>query len=216
MPLPDAVRDTLVFFKESVHDFVNVGSVLPTSRYLAHETAHLLAKERGPWDILEVGPGTGPITEAILQRMRPEDTLTLYELNEGFVRVLEEKLLRAEAFAPLRERISIHAKPAQAIPPDARYDYIVMGIPLNNLEPGTVAEIMYKMVGVLKAGGTFCYYEYALNSVRRTMFSGEKLLKHLHLQSVLRQVHKRYEYKRERVMLNLPPLHVHYLHNRVV
>lgn len=215
MPLQDAIRDTLVFAKESLFDFVNVGTILPTSKYLAHEVTHLLGRERKPHDILEVGPGTGPITEEILARMRDGDTLTLYEINDGFVKLLERKLNEVPDYARLRERVRIVPRPAQRVGPDERYDYIVMGIPINNLEPGTVAEIMYKMLGALKPGGTFCYYEYVLNSMKRTMLTGEKLKKHLHMQNVLRQVHKRHEYKRENVLLNLPPLFVHYLHDRI-
>lgn len=215
MPIPDAVRDTLVFLKESVHDFVSVGTVLPTSKYLAHEVTHPLGRERGPLDILEVGPGTGPITEEIMERMIPGDTLALYEIGERFVRLLEEKIDSTPKYAAMKDRIAIHVRPVQAITPAERYDYIIMGIPTNNLEPGSVAEIMYKMLAALKPGGTFCYYEYVINSMRRTMLSGDKLKKHLHRQAVLRQVQKRYEYKRENVLLNLPPLFVHYLHNRV-
>src|SRR5260370_24268622 len=49
------------FFRESRRHFGNTGSFLPSSRFLARALVSELRKPRGPFRILEVGPGTGSV-----------------------------------------------------------------------------------------------------------------------------------------------------------
>jgi phospholipid N-methyltransferase len=69
--------------------FYTTGAVLPSSPYRANALASPLASPRGPARILEVGPGTGPVTQAIVQHMQAADALDAVEINEHFVRLLQ-------------------------------------------------------------------------------------------------------------------------------
>ncbi len=48
-----------------------------------------------PGQILELGPGTGPVTEALIERGVPEERLLLIEYNPGFVTLLRNRFPRA-------------------------------------------------------------------------------------------------------------------------
>src|SRR5438105_14388325 len=77
------------FLRESRRHFRDTGALLPSSRFLARALAAPLAGQRPPCRILQVGPGTGSVTRAILRRLQPGDQLDCVELNDHFVERLE-------------------------------------------------------------------------------------------------------------------------------
>ena len=58
----------LDFLTEAVRNFRHTGAVWPSSPILARAMTRSIAEVEGPRRILEVGPGTGPFTKAILRR----------------------------------------------------------------------------------------------------------------------------------------------------
>src|ERR671939_135766 len=67
-----------------------VGSVVPSSRYLASAVARAVPREARC--VAELGPGTGPITRALLARLGPEAALLALEIDPGFCTVLRRAL----------------------------------------------------------------------------------------------------------------------------
>src|SRR5262245_37099194 len=121
-----------VFLKQFFSRYHTTGSVLPSSRALARALCRYVgeggrraqgaggsseqAAGRGPQavgggnatrNILEVGPGTGAVTACLVRRMRPEDRLTLVELNDDFVRHLQGRFKGEPAFAAVAGRTEI-------------------------------------------------------------------------------------------------------------
>ena len=45
--------------------------------------------------VIELGPGTGPVTEALIQRGIPQDRLILIEFDPDFCRLLSRRYPRA-------------------------------------------------------------------------------------------------------------------------
>ena len=66
---------------------------MPSSPALAEAIARQIDPHAGT--VLEIGPGTGVVTEAILERGIPADRLTLVEYDEDMARHLAERLPRA-------------------------------------------------------------------------------------------------------------------------
>lgn len=82
--------DELRFFKGWIDKPKAVGSIIPTSSITARRMASVIDTGSG-LPVLELGPGTGVITKAILARgVKPKDLYTV-EYSEDFVRHLERQ-----------------------------------------------------------------------------------------------------------------------------
>ena len=66
-----------------------MGSVTPSSPSLAALITREIAADTGP--VLELGPGTGPFTRALLQRGVRENDLTLVESDPDFAALLARR-----------------------------------------------------------------------------------------------------------------------------
>ncbi|MDR3353266.1 MAG: hypothetical protein LBO00_09770 [Zoogloeaceae bacterium] len=77
------------YLREFVRTPREIGSVLPSSRYLCREMLAAVDWESAT-SLVELGAAEGVLTTWILKRMRPDATLTVYEIRPEFVRVLRE------------------------------------------------------------------------------------------------------------------------------
>jgi phosphatidylethanolamine/phosphatidyl-N-methylethanolamine N-methyltransferase len=125
--LAEKFDDELQFFKGWIDRPKTVGSIVPTSSITARKMASIVNPASG-LPVLEVGPGTGVITRAILARgVRPENLYAL-EYSPEFVRHLRRlypgvNVIEGDAFnlsAALGDRS------------DMVFDSVVSGVPLLN------------------------------------------------------------------------------------
>ncbi|TCM65756.1 hypothetical protein EV291_14234 [Rhizobium sp. BK068] len=80
-------KDEIEFLKGWKRDRTGVGAIMPTSAVSARKMAGVIQSDSG-LPVLELGPGTGVITNAILARgIRPQD-LTSIEYSPEFCRHL--------------------------------------------------------------------------------------------------------------------------------
>ncbi|TIS52710.1 MAG: SAM-dependent methyltransferase, partial [Mesorhizobium sp.] len=85
--LAEKFDDELKFFKGWIDKPKAVGSIVPTSSITARKMASIVNPKSG-LPVLEVGPGTGVITRAILaQGVKPENLYAI-EYSTDFVRHL--------------------------------------------------------------------------------------------------------------------------------
>src|SRR5277367_4305321 len=89
-----ALNDTGLFLQEWLANPQRMGSVVPSSRKLAAAMAHWLPSDPESF-VLELGPGTGAVTEALLERGLREEKLVAIEHNPKMARLLREKFPRA-------------------------------------------------------------------------------------------------------------------------
>lgn len=158
--------DTLAFFKELPKNFKEIGSVIPSSRMLAASLARPIERAAGhkPLRILEVGPGTGPITRRILQLMQPSDTLVVCELNENFINQLKVRLEKNKFYIRNRERVTFHHGPVQDFRGqglEQSFDAIVSSVPFSNMTAELVHDILSLYRELLKEDGSLTFVEYA-------------------------------------------------------
>lgn len=73
---------------------MQVAMLRPSSAYLARAHCAFVTPER-PQTIIELGAGTGPVTEAVCERMHPESRLFALEIDADFAAVLRERCPRA-------------------------------------------------------------------------------------------------------------------------
>ena len=82
------------FLKALIARPKTVGAVIPSSPALARAMAGLIDPKAGP--VLEIGPGTGVISEAILERGVPAARLTLVEYDDALARYLAARFPQAQ------------------------------------------------------------------------------------------------------------------------
>ena len=83
------------FYQQFRRQYRNTGSILPSSRGLARALVSQVRRRRTPSRILEVGPGTGAVTDEILRVLRPGDRLDIVEINVEFVALLGRRFEQA-------------------------------------------------------------------------------------------------------------------------
>lgn len=93
--------DAVVFFRKFLEKGRTVSSFVPSSRTMAGRMLELVDFER-PGTIIELGAGTGPVTEQILQRLRPHHRFVAVENDPDFVEILRRRfpehfILQADA-----------------------------------------------------------------------------------------------------------------------
>ncbi len=88
--LPDEVH----FIRSWLEKPLAIGAVAPSSKPLARTMARYVDPAK-PGPIVELGPGTGPITEALVERGIDEARLVLLEFDPGFCEMLRTRFPRA-------------------------------------------------------------------------------------------------------------------------
>ncbi len=84
-----AYGDSLHFFRSWLADPLRVASVTPSSRSLARLITREIDPRYGP--VLELGPGTGVFTRALIERGVREEDLVLVESGPDFAAVLKAR-----------------------------------------------------------------------------------------------------------------------------
>jgi phospholipid N-methyltransferase len=200
------------FLRQCRREFRATGSILPSSRFLAKALASELSRPRPAASILEVGPGTGSVTAAILRQLQPADRVDLVEINETFIDVLNERLEQEPLFREHRNQVNLIHGPVQDLPGEGRYDYIVSCLPFNNFPANLVRRIFRTYQRLLKPGGVVSYYEYALVRKLKTPFISRRERRRLRcLDRVVRSYIKGFEFRRQRIIANIPPAIVRHL-----
>jgi phospholipid N-methyltransferase len=200
------------FFGEFRRQFRNTGSVLPSSRYLAKALVSELSRPREPARILEVGPGTGSVTVAILKQLLPSDHFDLVEINKTFVDVLQRRIDHEDLFRKHHDQIHLVHAPVQELLGDGVYDYIVSGLPLNNFSSPLVRRIFRTYERLLKPGGTLTYYEYVfVRQLKSTFVNRRERLRLRCLSRVVSDYIRSFQFRRQPIMVNVPPAIVRHL-----
>lgn len=88
------LADNLRFLKALVTRPKTIGAVIPSSPTLARAMARQIEPAAGA--VLEIGPGTGVITEAILERGVAPSQLTLIEYDEELARHLAARFTQLQ------------------------------------------------------------------------------------------------------------------------
>jgi len=207
------LRERLTFLSQLRADFVHTGAIQPSSRFLAAAmTQPLRDASDGGARILEIGPGTGPVTRAIAGSMGEHDELECYEINSDFAQFLREIIQEDPLFSAVRDRIRVHNAPAQTLEPGGGFDFVVCSAPLNNFDAGTIEEIFRTSFAAMRPGGTFTFFGYVvLPALRGLLARGDTLAKLAEAQAVKNDWIRRHAKGSRVVLLNLPPARVHHL-----
>ncbi len=143
------------FMREFLRHPRQIGAVCPSSPVLCRSIASLVPHGRGL--VVELGPGGGAVTAALLRRgVAPRD-LVLVERSEALARQLAERfpavcLIRGDA-AQLAGFEALRHKRVRAI---------VSSLPLRSLPAADVRRILDQISAVSSPGTVFIQFSYAL------------------------------------------------------
>lgn len=146
--------DLRFFLKQALLEPKQTSSLVPSSRALAAAMAAHIGPETGP--VVEFGPGTGIITEAILNRGIAPSNLTLFEMNPAF----------AAALATRFPDVALHVTGAQEAPTLMPHTAgaVVSGLPLLSMPRDLRREIIAAAFQVMRPDGIFIQFTYGHNA----------------------------------------------------
>jgi phosphatidylethanolamine/phosphatidyl-N-methylethanolamine N-methyltransferase len=166
MPLQSSVRalkkplrldDEVRFLRSWIEKPLHMGAVMPSSKLLARTMAQYVDVEStGP--VVELGPGTGAITNALIEHGVDQKRLVLVEYNPGFCALLRDrypqaKVVQGDAYA-LRDSLGGVL--------DARASAVVSGLPLVTKPMLTRLKLIRDAFTALAPGAPFVQFTYSV------------------------------------------------------
>ncbi|RPH61062.1 MAG: methyltransferase type 12 [Burkholderiales bacterium] len=148
--------DRLAFLKGFLREPKDVGSVIPSSRFLERRMVRMAGVAEAD-SVIELGPGTGGTTRAILAAMPESATLLAVELDPMFadlIRGIDDRrlIVHQGSAEQLAEAIAQH----HLRPPKA----ILSGIPFSTMPEEVGTRIIEAIRDVLAPGGCFVAYQF--------------------------------------------------------
>jgi phospholipid N-methyltransferase len=200
--------NTKLFLQGARRQFAQTGAIAPSSRFLARAITSAIEPGNGPMDVLEAGAGTGALTAEILLRLPAGSRLDIYEVNPVFAKHLERTFVGKQG----EVTVTVNNRPIQDLAAGASYDLIISGLPLNNFEPRMVKEILSRLMEALRPGGVLSYFEYLLIRKMKSLAAvGPERRRLRRVGRVATRFLGRHEFRRNTVLLNIPPAVVHHL-----
>jgi phosphatidylethanolamine/phosphatidyl-N-methylethanolamine N-methyltransferase len=176
---------SLLFFKRVLANPVQVGYIVPSSRFLTTRTAKFIDFSRDRV-VVELGPGEGCHTRKIVRRMNPGSRLILIELDEHFSKHLELQFADDPRVSVVNAN-ALHLEETLVGLGISEPDYIVSGIPFTIMEKELKEKLLSSIADSMGPDSRFITYQASL-----------QISNHEHFSLV----------RREHCMLNVPPLHV--------
>lgn len=199
------------FLRSFVKEPSVVGSVFPSSRFLANALLDPFKKRTSPAKLLEIGAGTGAVTTRIGEALGAEDEFDVVEIQPALAEHLDRVVLHSPALDSARRdgRVRLFACALQDIDMSRRYDFIISGLPLTAFPVDEVQSALAVARHLLKPGGVFSYFEYvALRRLRTLGTFGKKRLDTRLTSRYLDKSIERFQFHRTTVLVNLPPAYV--------
>jgi phospholipid N-methyltransferase len=151
----DGSGSVLAFFQAWLRDPRRVAAVLPSGASLARAMTASIAPANAP--VIELGPGTGVFTRALLERGVPEHRIALVELGDEFAQALGDRFPRATVVHHDASRLGglqfFDGELAGAV---------VSGLPLLTMHPARVRRVLHDAFVRLRPDGAFYQFTYGL------------------------------------------------------
>jgi phosphatidylethanolamine/phosphatidyl-N-methylethanolamine N-methyltransferase len=153
--LDDEVR----FIRSWIERPLSIGAVTPSGKMLARTMARYVDPHSdGP--VVELGPGTGPVTEALVQAGVAPSRLVLVEFNPAFCKILharypEATLVQGDAYSLRRLLETLLLQPAAAV---------VSGLPLVTKPIRMRLRLIRDAFDLMLPGAPFVQFTYSVAS----------------------------------------------------
>lgn len=143
-----------LFFSELAKRPKQMGTVWPSSPALAKAMARWLPEHKSDL-MLELGPGTGIVTEKLLEAGLPEERLVAVEKSEPLAGFLRERFPKARIIAG-------DALELDRVLDGMKFGAVFSSLPLKVFSPEEVERISAAIHNVLLPGANWIQYSYQL------------------------------------------------------
>jgi len=148
-------QDEARFLKSWFDRPLITGAVSPSGRQLARTMARFVNVSI-PGPVIELGPGTGPVTEALLRHGVAEERLILVEFNPDFCRLLRKRFPKATIIEGDAYRLEATLGPAME-----RAAAIVSSLPLFTRPEPQRLSLLKSSFERMHPGSPFIQFTYA-------------------------------------------------------
>jgi phosphatidylethanolamine/phosphatidyl-N-methylethanolamine N-methyltransferase len=185
MGIKSEIDDTTRFFRAWMDKPLQVGAIAPSSAALARAIANEVDVDSiGP--VIELGPGTGAVTEALVEHGILPDRLVLVEFNPVFCEMLRARypkalIVEGDAYDLIQHLETCPISAASAV---------VSGLPLYARTVERRVSLLRQAFKLLAPGAPFIQFTYAVTS------------------PIPRQTPKVISHGSTRIWLNLPPARI--------
>ncbi|WP_283433855.1 class I SAM-dependent methyltransferase [Neorhodopirellula lusitana] len=141
--------------KAWLQDPLNVATICPSSPFLTEHLANRDCVQQAE-RIIELGPGAGGTTQALLSNMRHDAEMLAVEVTEAFAEALDAindprlKVAIADA-SDLVDLVTDHNL--------GQADVVISGIPFSSIPEPVARKITQSIYEVLRPGGVFIAYQ---------------------------------------------------------
>lgn len=158
-PFLGRVSRTAQFIVEAVNNPRDIGAVVPSSPNLALAMARWL-----PWDpaakVIELGAGTGAVTDALLKRGLAPEQLVAIEKSPKLANLLRRRYPMVRVIEG--DALDLARLVAEVDPDPEPYSLVISSLPLLNFPTRDGRELAARIRDVLKPGGLLVQYSYNL------------------------------------------------------
>lgn len=148
-----SAADVITFIREWLRSPRSVAAIAPSGRALASLITKEISAKSGP--VIELGPGTGAFTQALLERGVRQQDLTLVEYGSDFARLLQSRFPHARVLwmdaAWLDRHRLFEGAPVGAV---------VSGLGFLNMSQKEIGAILMGAFGYLRPDGAFYLFTY--------------------------------------------------------
>ena len=154
---PLRLDDEMQFIRSWIEKPLSTGAVMPSSKALARTMARYVdPTANGP--VIELGPGTGPVTEALVQHGIDPARLVLVEFNTDFCRLLRKRypaatVVQGDAYRLRRLLQTYVREPAAAV---------VSSLPLLTKPLRTRLRLFADVMALSATGAPFVQFTYGV------------------------------------------------------
>src|SRR5215471_10076810 len=147
--------DEVRFIRTWIEKPLTTGAVTPSGRALARTMASYIDPRR-PGPVIELGPGTGPVTEALLAQGIDPSRLVLVEFDPIFCRLLRARypaatVVQGDAYGLKRLLSGVLQQPAAGV---------VSGLPLFTKPLRMRLRLLFEAFGLMSPGAPFVQFTY--------------------------------------------------------
>lgn len=149
-------RNGLSFFRGFLHHPGLVASIIPSSRFLERRLVEIGSVSKSRL-VVELGPGTGGTTKAILNALPKTSTLLAIELHSEFIPLLQSLndprlVVHLGSAEHIEETLSLYGLDSP--------DLVISGIPFSTMPVELGQRIVSQVWACLAPGGSFVAYQF--------------------------------------------------------
>lgn len=153
-PVPGPVKDWLSFVERMARNPRAIGAISPASPALAEAMAREIDFSR-QGRVLELGPGTGAITKALIRRGLGAERVLAVEADTTFARMLRQRF-------PGLSVVEGDATDARRVEELGPFNAIISSLPLLNFPPHDRVQLVLQLLRLLPPGAPFVQYSYGV------------------------------------------------------